>query len=57
MDEFGISENVFGTVTNNLGFITFLNDGFTLLIPSKWNPSKEKDFFSLVLWYEYDIKW
>merc|ERR1739848_339009 len=27
-------------------------EGFSLLIPSKWNPSKEKDFPNVILRYE-----
>lgn len=31
------------------GFIPYAGEGFALLIPSKWNPSKEQDFPGLVL--------
>lgn len=26
------------------GFVPYAGEGYALLIPSKWNPSKEKDF-------------
>jgi hypothetical protein len=31
------------------GFVPYAGEGFTLLLPSKWNPSKEKDFPDVVL--------
>ncbi len=31
------------------GFIPYAGEGFALLIPSKWNPSKEQDFPGVVL--------
>ena len=31
------------------GFIPYAGDGFAVLIPSKWNPSKEQDFPGVVL--------
>jgi photosystem II oxygen-evolving enhancer protein 2 len=34
------------------GFIPYTGDGFAVLLPSKWNPSKEKDFKGVVLRYE-----
>merc|ERR1711977_472112 len=47
--ESGFSANVFGSITNDSGFVPFSGDGFSLLLPSKWNPSKEQDFPILVL--------
>merc|ERR1712193_351354 len=41
-----------GKITNKSGFVAFAGDGFSLLLPSKWNPSKEKDFTSVALRYE-----
>lgn len=38
------SANVFGKATNTTGFVPYVGEGFSLLLPSKWNPSKEKDF-------------
>merc|ERR1712078_858340 len=49
---YGDSANVFGKITNKSGFVAFAGDGFSLLLPSKWNPSKEKDFPSVALRYE-----
>merc|ERR1711912_18416 len=49
---FGDSANVFGKITNVSGFIAYAGEGFSLLLPSKWNPSKEKDFPNVVLRYE-----
>lgn len=42
--EYGDSANVFGRVTNKSGFVPYAGEGFAILLPSKWNPSKEKDF-------------
>merc|ERR1711907_226722 len=49
---YGDSANVFGKITDKSGFVAFSGDGFSLLLPSKWNPSKEKDFPSVALRYE-----
>jgi hypothetical protein len=49
---YGDSANVFGKITNKSGFVAFAGDGFSLLLPSKWNPSKEKDFPNVTLRYE-----
>merc|ERR1711965_128402 len=49
---YGDSANVFGKITNKSGFVAFAGEGFSLLLPSKWNPSKEKDFPSVALRYE-----
>lgn len=34
------------------GFVPYAGEGFALLLPSKWNPSKEQDFPGTVLRYE-----
>lgn len=34
------------------GFVPYTGDGFAVLLPSKYNPSKEKDFQGVVLRYE-----
>lgn len=34
------------------GFVPYTGDGFAVLLPSKYNPSKEKDFSGVVLRYE-----
>merc|ERR1711959_190733 len=49
---YGDSANVFGKITNKTGFVAYAGDGFSLLLPSKWNPSKEKDFKNVALRYE-----
>merc|ERR1711972_93013 len=49
---YGDSANVFGQITNNSGFQAYADEGYSLLLPSKWNPSKEKDFPGIVLRYE-----
>merc|ERR1711937_287917 len=49
---YGDSANVFGGVTNKSGFIAYAGDGFTVLLPSKWNPSKEKEYSNVTLRYE-----
>jgi hypothetical protein len=32
--------------------VPYAGENFALLLPSKWNPSKEKDFAGVVLRYE-----
>merc|ERR1712118_194003 len=49
---YGDSANVFGKITNKSGFVAYAGEGFSLLLPSKWNPSKEKDFPNVALRYE-----
>jgi hypothetical protein len=49
---YGDAANVFGKVTNKSGFVPYAGEGFALLLPSKWNPSKEQDFPNVVLRYE-----
>merc|ERR1712118_175858 len=49
---YGDSANVFGKITNKSGFVAYVGEGFSLLLPSKWNPSKEKDFSDVTLRYE-----
>ncbi|WIA42873.1 hypothetical protein OEZ86_008796 [Tetradesmus obliquus] len=49
---YGDAANVFGKVTNQSGFVPYSGEGFALLLPSKWNPSKEQDFPGTVLRYE-----
>merc|ERR1712070_530999 len=49
---YGDSANVFGKITNKTGFVAYAGEGFSVLLPSKWNPSKEKDFPSVALRYE-----
>jgi hypothetical protein len=49
---FGDGANVFGKATNTSGFVAFNGDGFALLLPSKWNPSREQEFPGTALRYE-----
>merc|ERR1712224_1149854 len=49
---YGDSANFFGKITNKSGFVAYAGEGFSLLLPSKWNPSKEKDFPGVALRYE-----
>uniref|UniRef100_A0A0D9WVC6 23 kDa subunit of oxygen evolving system of photosystem II n=1 Tax=Leersia perrieri TaxID=77586 RepID=A0A0D9WVC6_9ORYZ len=49
---YGEAANVFGKPKTNTEFISYNGDGFKLLIPSKWNPSKEREFPGQVLRYE-----
>ena len=32
------------TSRNTAGFVPYAGEGFAILLPSKWNPSKEDDF-------------
>ena len=48
---YGESANVFGKTTNNSGYIEYEGPGYKLLLPSKWNPSKEKVFEGM------DLRW
>ena len=42
---YGEAANVFGSKTGNFtGFTPFQGDGYSLALPSKWQPSKEKVF-------------
>jgi photosystem II oxygen-evolving enhancer protein 2 len=43
---------VFGAPKKNTDFITYSGKGFTIQIPSKWNPSKEVEYPGQVLRYE-----
>jgi len=49
---FGDAANVFGKATNTTGFIPYAGEGFALLLPSKWNPSREQEFPGTALRYE-----
>lgn len=43
---------MFGAAKKQSGFTPYSGDGFKVDIPSKWNPSKEKEFPGTVLRYE-----
>ncbi|KAJ8752104.1 hypothetical protein K2173_001779 [Erythroxylum novogranatense] len=49
---YGEAANVFGKPKTNTDFLPYDGDGFKLQIPSKWNPSKEREFPGQVLRYE-----
>jgi len=49
---YGEAANVFGKASNVSGFVPYAGEGYALLIPSKWNPSKERDFPGTQLRYE-----
>lgn len=49
---YGESANIFGKPKTNTEFTPYSGDGFKLEIPSKWNPSKEREFPGQVLRYE-----
>jgi hypothetical protein len=49
---YGESANIFGKATNTAGFVPYAGEGYALLLPSKWNPSKERDFPGVELRYE-----
>ncbi|KAH7439827.1 hypothetical protein KP509_04G078400 [Ceratopteris richardii] len=49
---YGEAANIFGAPKVDTGFTTINGDGFSLNIPSKWNPSKEVEFPGTVLRYE-----
>jgi len=49
---FGDAANVFGKATNTSGFIPYAGEGYAILLPSKWNPSREREFPGIVLRYE-----
>jgi hypothetical protein len=38
-------------VSHCTGFVPYTGDGFAVLLPSKYNPSKEKEFPGVVLRY------
>ncbi|KAG2485257.1 hypothetical protein HYH03_016043 [Edaphochlamys debaryana] len=48
----GESANIWGKVTNKSGFIGYVGDGFTVQLPAKWNPSKEREFAGTILRYQ-----
>jgi len=49
---YGEAANVFGKPKTNTDFMAYNGDGFKLSIPSKWNPSKEREFPGQVLRFE-----
>eukprot|EP00244_Chara_vulgaris_P009408 TRINITY_DN39_c0_g1_i2.p1 TRINITY_DN39_c0_g1~~TRINITY_DN39_c0_g1_i2.p1 ORF type:complete len:278 (+),score=56.68 TRINITY_DN39_c0_g1_i2:272-1105(+) len=49
---YGEAANVFGAPKKNTNSIPFTGEGFHVDIPSKWNPSPQKEFDGTVLRYE-----
>eukprot|EP00928_Gymnodinium_smaydae_P016181 TRINITY_DN16032_c0_g1_i1.p1 TRINITY_DN16032_c0_g1~~TRINITY_DN16032_c0_g1_i1.p1 ORF type:complete len:269 (+),score=16.31 TRINITY_DN16032_c0_g1_i1:103-909(+) len=49
---YGEAANVFGKPKQNTDFLPVEGEGFKLLVPSKWNPSKEVEYPGQVLRYE-----
>ncbi|GJN10311.1 hypothetical protein PR202_ga28394 [Eleusine coracana subsp. coracana] len=49
---YGEAANVFGKPKTNTEYMAYSGDGFKLLIPSKWNPSREREYPGQVLRYE-----
>uniref|UniRef100_A0A0F7H1D3 23 kDa subunit of oxygen evolving system of photosystem II n=1 Tax=Erodium chrysanthum TaxID=337364 RepID=A0A0F7H1D3_9ROSI len=49
---YGEAANVFGKPKTNTEFMPYEGPGFKILIPSKWNPSKEVEFPGQVLRYD-----
>ncbi|KAJ6846670.1 oxygen-evolving enhancer protein 2, chloroplastic-like [Iris pallida] len=49
---YGEAANVFGKPKSNTDFLPVSKDGFKILVPAKWNPSKEVEYPGQVLRYE-----
>ncbi|GMH35037.1 hypothetical protein BSKO_02905 [Bryopsis sp. KO-2023] len=49
---YGEAANIFGKPTNTSGFLSYAGDGYSLLIPAKWNPGEERDFPGSILRWE-----
>lgn len=49
---YGEAANIFGKPTNTSGYLSYAGDGYSLLIPSKWNPGEERDFPGAILRWE-----
>ncbi|XP_073526190.1 uncharacterized protein [Phyllobates terribilis] len=49
---YGEAANVFGKPKANTDFIPYSGEGFKLLVPAKWNPSKEVEYPGQVLRFE-----
>ncbi|KAJ4845479.1 hypothetical protein Tsubulata_042249 [Turnera subulata] len=49
---YGESANIFGKPKTNTDFLPYSGDGFKLLVPSKWNPSKEVEYPGQVVRFE-----
>lgn len=49
---YGDSANVFGKVSNPTGFVPYAGDGYAFLLPSKYNPTKERPFPNTDCYFE-----
>ncbi|KMT09104.1 hypothetical protein BVRB_6g132120 [Beta vulgaris subsp. vulgaris] len=49
---YGEAANVFGKPKTNTDFLPYNGDGFKLLVPAKWNPSREVEYPGQVLRFE-----
>jgi hypothetical protein len=50
---YGEAARVFGSEpTNKTGFIPYSGDGYAMLLPARWNPSKQREFPGTDLRYE-----
>ncbi|XP_059644108.1 oxygen-evolving enhancer protein 2, chloroplastic-like [Cornus florida] len=49
---YGEAANVFGKPKTNTDFLPYNGPGFKILLPAKWNPSKEVEYPGQVLRYE-----
>ncbi|XP_024389801.2 oxygen-evolving enhancer protein 2, chloroplastic-like [Physcomitrium patens] len=47
-----LAANVFGAPKKTTGFTSFTDNGFSMDVRSKWNPSKEKEFPEIVIRYK-----
>ena len=41
---YGDSANVWGSISNTTGFVPYAGNGYAFLLPSKYNPTKERPF-------------
>jgi len=49
---YGEAANVFGEATNSSGYTPYAGDGYAVLLPTKFNPSKEREFAGIDVRYE-----
>jgi len=49
---YGDSANVWGSITNDSGFIPYAGNGYAFLLPSKYNPTKERPFPNQDVYFE-----
>mmetsp|Transcript_30056 Transcript_30056/g.75284 ORF Transcript_30056/g.75284 Transcript_30056/m.75284 type:complete len:260 (+) Transcript_30056:80-859(+) len=49
---YGDSANIWGATTNTSGFIPYAGNGYAMLVPSKYNPTKERPFPNQDVYFE-----